>query len=159
METTQPYLAAWPALLTDQDASRYLGLDVAIFKMVAREHDVYPAKITDKEFRWKKRDLDRLVVKLPNDSDYWAASDFGSSVRLNNQTVYAIAKAVRAEIAVSGNVQSEARLVSINDAQHLLGVGRSMVYRLLEDGTLTKKKVGRRTLITRTSIERLLENQ
>jgi excisionase family DNA binding protein len=152
-------VTAWPALLTDQDAGRYLALDIAIFRMVAREHGINPIRVTDSEFRWKKRDLDGLVVKLPQERDYWAASDFGSSVRLNNQTVDAIAKAVRAEIAANANMQSEARLVSISDALHLLGVGRSTVYRLLEDGTLTKKKVGRRTLITRTSIERLLDNQ
>lgn len=159
MEAAQTYIAAWPALLSDQDAARYLSVDTAMFKIAAQEHKIMPVTVGSAERRWKKRDLDLLVGRLAYDEAYLAKSQNASRIKLDNQTVEAIALQIRKEVGDADGPQSRSHLVSISDALDLLGIGRSTVYRLLDNGTLTKKKVGRRTLITRTSIERLLDDQ
>jgi len=45
--------------------------------------------------------------------------------------------------------------VSVDDAARMLGVGRTTVYKLMEDGKLDKIKIGGRTLISVESIRRL----
>ena len=45
--------------------------------------------------------------------------------------------------------------VSIDQAKDLLSVGRTTIYSLLSLGLLTRIKVGRRTLVTLESIQRL----
>lgn len=46
--------------------------------------------------------------------------------------------------------------VSINNASKALGIGRTKIYELINDGTLAAVKIGRRTLITVASIRRLI---
>lgn len=45
--------------------------------------------------------------------------------------------------------------ISINDAAKTLGIGRSLVYTLIRSGELDAVKLGRRTLLTTASINRL----
>lgn len=45
---------------------------------------------------------------------------------------------------------------SIKDATALLGLGRTTIYKLLEQGRLTRIKIGARTLIPATDIHALL---
>jgi len=47
---------------------------------------------------------------------------------------------------------------SINDTAKALGIGRSSVYALLKSGKLDAIKIGRRTLLTTDSIERLAQS-
>ena len=47
--------------------------------------------------------------------------------------------------------------VSINDAAKALGVGRSKIYQLIRSGDLNFVKIGRRSLITVTSIRELVD--
>lgn len=47
--------------------------------------------------------------------------------------------------------------VSISDACHLTGVQRTTVYKLLAEGQLEACAVGRRKLVTRRSIDALIE--
>ncbi|SCY20141.1 DNA binding domain-containing protein, excisionase family [Novosphingobium aromaticivorans] len=47
-------------------------------------------------------------------------------------------------------------LVSINDATKLLGLGRSTIYRLFRERKLDFLKVGRRTLIPASSLEKFV---
>ena len=159
MEKTFTLIATWPTVLTEQDAARYLSLDISHFRQVARELGVIPINLIDDSARWRKRDLDSMVSKLPYMTDYWAKSDAESPVRLDNQTIEAIAKAVRMEMGPSVEPHLLAKLVSIGDTIDLLGVGRTTVYRLIKEGALSKRKIGRRSLITRTSIERLQERE
>ncbi|MCF8483098.1 MAG: helix-turn-helix domain-containing protein [Rhodospirillum sp.] len=51
----------------------------------------------------------------------------------------------------------EAELVSVNGTMALLGIGRTKLYELLNDNTLDSVKIGRRTLVRRTSLRRLTE--
>ena len=48
-------------------------------------------------------------------------------------------------------------LLSISEAARLLGIGRSTLYGLLNNGDLLALKIGARTLIKRTDVEALLE--
>jgi excisionase family DNA binding protein len=49
-------------------------------------------------------------------------------------------------------------LLSIGEAARLLGIGRSTLYGLLNDGDLSGLKIGARTLIRRSDLEALLES-
>jgi excisionase family DNA binding protein len=46
---------------------------------------------------------------------------------------------------------------TINDTCAALGLGRTRIYELLADGSLESARVGRRRLVTRRSIEALVE--
>lgn len=50
----------------------------------------------------------------------------------------------------------EQLLLSINDAADCLGVGRTKIYELVASGDLTLVKLGRKSLITDTSIKGLV---
>ena len=47
-------------------------------------------------------------------------------------------------------------VLSAKEAADLLGVSRSHIFRFLRDGTLTRIKVGGRTLIRRAEVEGLI---
>ena len=49
--------------------------------------------------------------------------------------------------------------VSINDAAKTLGLGRTLIYAMINDGRLDAFKLGRRTLVTTESIRRLADAQ
>jgi len=53
--------------------------------------------------------------------------------------------------------QMEPLAVSINSAAKALGIGRSSIYSLIKEGRLEAIKIGRRTLLTTTSIKRLAQ--
>ena len=49
--------------------------------------------------------------------------------------------------------------LSINEVCKLIGISRRTVYRLIEQGDIKKIKIGSRTLIKRSALNRLLENK
>ena len=49
-------------------------------------------------------------------------------------------------------------LYSIPDTVEAIGLSRAMIYELIRDGELTVTKVGRRTFITRTELERFVNS-
>lgn len=51
----------------------------------------------------------------------------------------------------------EAKLLSISDTAKVLGVGRSKLYALINEGSLETVTVGRRRLVVVASIERFVE--
>ncbi|WP_298018583.1 helix-turn-helix domain-containing protein [uncultured Parasphingopyxis sp.] len=51
----------------------------------------------------------------------------------------------------------EPKLLSIADTAKVLGVGRSKLYAVINDGDLDTVTVGRRRLVTVASIERFVE--
>ena len=53
----------------------------------------------------------------------------------------------------------EALLISITDAAKALSVGRTSIYELIRSGQLQTRKMGRRRLITATSLRRLVDGQ
>lgn len=48
--------------------------------------------------------------------------------------------------------------VSVNDAARALGLGRTSIYALINDGRLEARKLGRRTLVTTQSIRALIDS-
>ena len=46
--------------------------------------------------------------------------------------------------------------VSVDDARQAIGIGKTKLYELINDGTLKTLKVGRRTLVTTASIHALV---
>lgn len=59
-------------------------------------------------------------------------------------------------MATTKERKKNCRLVSIKKTGSLLGIGRSSVYKLINEKRVVKVKVGRRTLITFASIEALV---
>lgn len=53
----------------------------------------------------------------------------------------------------------EAIAISISEAARALGVGRTSVYNLINEGRLETFKLGRRTLVKTASIRRLVEGE
>ena len=49
--------------------------------------------------------------------------------------------------------------VSINDAAHALGLGRTSIYAMIADGRLEAFKLGRRRLVKAESIRQLIAAQ
>jgi excisionase family DNA binding protein len=49
--------------------------------------------------------------------------------------------------------------ISVNHAAKALGVGRSSIYGLMKEGRIEAFKVGRRTLLTTASINRLASGE
>ena len=47
--------------------------------------------------------------------------------------------------------------LSINDTARAIGIGRTKLYQLINDGELEAVKIGRRTLVKTASIQSLLE--
>jgi excisionase family DNA binding protein len=67
--------------------------------------------------------------------------------------------AIRAEIAASrGGEPQPDRLLSVPDAAHRIGVGRSMLYEEIAAGRLRSMKVGRRRLIPQGAISDYIRN-
>jgi excisionase family DNA binding protein len=50
-------------------------------------------------------------------------------------------------------------LHSVSDACALLGIGRTTLYALLNDGSLEARKVGRRTFLTQKSLQVFIESR
>jgi len=50
-------------------------------------------------------------------------------------------------------------LHSVNDACALLGIGRTTLYALLNDGSLDARKVGGRTFLTQKSLQMFIESR
>ena len=50
----------------------------------------------------------------------------------------------------------ERLLLRINDASHAIGLGRTKIYALIQSGKLKVVRIGGRTLIERSEIERLI---
>ena len=49
-------------------------------------------------------------------------------------------------------------LLSIAEAQRVLGVGRTTIYRLIGEGQLPAVKVGRRTLISESQVQHFIQS-
>jgi excisionase family DNA binding protein len=57
----------------------------------------------------------------------------------------------------SVTAKSQPILVSIEDTQKILSLGRSSIYELLAEGSLRSVKLGKRKLVLQSSIEELVE--
>ena len=48
--------------------------------------------------------------------------------------------------------------VTIPEAAEMIGIGRSSIYKLFDEGKLTPRKMGKRTLILVEDLKRFVEN-
>jgi excisionase family DNA binding protein len=55
------------------------------------------------------------------------------------------------------NRQPEPIAYTVNDACRVLGLGRTFLYQMINDGRLEARKIGKRTLITAVSLHRLVD--
>lgn len=125
------------------------------FLQIASSFDLPCVQIDGQSALWRKQDLDRVIKKLPNASARHLSVPERRIVRLDPSQIEAIADAVAMRVDRIGT-RSESRLVSISDATAILGVGRSTIYKLINEGALQTKRIGRRTLVPRSELERML---
>ena len=136
-------------------ASRYLSVDEGIFSDIAVRWDVSPVEIGTETRRWRKTDLDKLIKRLPADTIWRGRQGKPRNLEIDKAVIEKLAAAVARRLENHKPARRPA-LVSISDATNLLGVGRSTVYRLIENGGLNSRKIGRRTLIPMADIDRIL---
>ena len=156
MENVQSIVLGWPALMKFETASQYLSLDSRTFEKVTSRYSIYPVIVEQEETRWRKTDLDKLIRRLPRDSTFGSLDSNERILSLDENSLKVLGSVISDQLD-SAKSQKVSRLVSINETAELMGVGRSSVYRLIESGSLTKVKIGRRTLIERSSIYLLLK--
>ncbi|EDL47679.1 hypothetical protein ED21_22378 [Erythrobacter sp. SD-21] len=97
-----------------------------------------------------------MIKKLPSASSELMLDQPVRLFQLESSQVEAIADDVVRRLD-RHEAKSESKLVSINEATAILGIGRSSVYRMTTEGTLETRKIGRRTLILRSDLEAILE--
>lgn len=148
-------IEGWPALMTTEMAARYMSIGEDPFLQFASTFDLPCVQIDGLSARWRKQDLDRVIKKLPTASARHLSDPERRIVRLDNAQIEAIADAVAKQIDGQAT-NSESKLVSISDATAILGVGRSTIYKLINEGALKTKRIGRRTLVPRSDLDRML---
>lgn len=158
MTNSGSLVEGWPALMSTEMAARYVSVDEAMLLRIASRFDVPLVEIEDLPVRWRKQDLDRLIKKLPSASSKIMSDQPARLFQLESSQVEAIADAVARRLN-RHEAKSESKLVSINEATAILGIGRSSVYRMITEGTLDTRKIGRRTLILRSDLEAILDGQ
>jgi len=60
---------------------------------------------------------------------------------------------------MSGHQPVEPICVRVNDAAHMIGIGRTKLYELISSGELEVVKIGKATRITTASLHRLVERR
>jgi excisionase family DNA binding protein len=152
MASERTLIEGWPTLMITSMAAHYLSLDEDTFSAIAIRNGVRPVEVTLGEVRWKRSDLDGLVRRLPSVQQPYRAQR--AVVELGEETVAQIAAAISNHL--SGRPTYDHRgMVSIKETIEMLGVGRSTIYRLIGEGQLQTRHIGRRTLVSRASIDAL----
>lgn len=136
----------WPALMSTEMATRYLSVEEARFIELVNRFKTPAVEAGDTSIRWRRLDLDRLIKQLPSVAGLPTLTQPAYTVRLQEAHVEAIANAVAQRLEREPTVSGR-KLVSIREAGTILGLGRSSVYRMIEDGRLKTTKIGRRTLV------------
>lgn len=143
-------------MMSTEMAARYLSVDEEILHRLVARFQTSVVQIDDLPVRWRKPDLDRLIRKLP----LIDASSIGGRqprlFKLEPPQIEAIAEAI-AKRTQRTSPGPQGKLVSINEAAEMLGIGRSSIYRMITEGNLETRKIGRRRLILRADIQAILE--
>ena len=156
MADPDKFSTGWPALMSSETAARYLSVDEqTLFRLADQFHN--PAiEIEGLSIRWRRQDLDRLIKKLPLVSPSAREANRPRLLKLDGSQLNEIAEQVARRIERT-QPNTTAKLVSINDACAILGLGRTSVYGMLKDGTLQARRIGRRTLLLREELEAILD--
>lgn len=145
----------WPALMSTEMAARYISVGEDVFLQLASAFDLPCVEVEGLSARWRKQDLDRLTKKLPTTSARHLSDPGKRFFRLDQSQVEAIADAVARQLDRHGT-RTESKLVSIGEAIAILGVGRSTIYKMISEGALQTRRIGRRTLIPRSELDAIL---
>lgn len=149
-------IEGWPALLTHEMAARYLSLEAAAFDGAVEQFRVWPVEPVSGCTRWRRSDLDRLVKRLATKSlkPLQAEAD-GQVIRLDRETLQQLGNLVSRQLAsqVAGTAGD---YLTIRDVTAEFSISRSGIYKLISEGKLEAKHLGRRTLIKRADIMALL---
>lgn len=134
-------------------AALYLSVDHSTFRRLALDHSIDAIDVGLEAPRWRKVDLDRLTRRLPTIP---SLPDIARADRrlMSDADIDTLATAVAKRVATN-EPRGTPELFSIKDAGRLLGLGQSTVYRLISERQLEVRRIGRRTLITKATIERL----
>lgn len=150
-------LEGWPALLTHEMAARYLSLDGATFTAVAEQFRIYPVAPAPGCERWRRSDLDRMIRRL--DTKPLVSTKSSSStheISLDRDTVRQLADVIEQGLRGYGGRPS-GEYLSIRDVVAEFSISRSSVYKLIGTGKIEVRRLAGRTLIIRSSVEKLLK--
>ncbi|MBX7540326.1 helix-turn-helix domain-containing protein [Qipengyuania sp. GH29] len=142
--------------MSTEIAARYLSVDEQTLLRLADQFNNPAIEIEGLSIRWRKQDLDRLIKKLPLVSPSVGEGDRPRLLKLDSSQLNEIAEQVARRIE-RAQPNTTAKLLSINDACAILGLGRTSVYRMIKDGALQARRIGRRTLILREELEAILD--
>jgi len=150
--------SGWPALLSSELACRYLSLESAAFLRLADRWGIMPVDVEDGAHLWCRSDLGNLVRRLPT-VDVRSDTSGQSTVRMHPNDLDRLVKAVAAllEARMPAQIGPGADLLSIPSVARQLGIGRTTVYRMIGEEGLDVRKIGRRTMITAASVNRVIE--
>lgn len=156
MTQVRNLIEGWPALMSTEMAARYLTIEEEKLIDLASQFDAQVVELDSGAVRWRRQDLDRLIKRLPLVSNRRPAPRPASLVRLDPTQLEALAEAVALRLERKVPV-ADRKLVSIREAGSFLGIGRSTIYRMINDGELVTRRIGRRTLIQMESVQAILQ--
>ena len=93
------------------------------------------------------------VAGNPHTATAPAAADLAARLDAALNELASIAREVRALDIAGTPLAPEPLLLSPEEAAGVLGVGRTTIYRLIDEGTLRRMLIGRRSLIPRADID------
>jgi excisionase family DNA binding protein len=154
---SQPVAMGWPALLSLEHACRYLSLEGAEYLSLVREWGVSPVE-TGNKLMWRLSDLNSLVKRLPVATGAFDQLGQPKPVQLDRATIELLAEAIATRLHPGGGLpgQNKPPLLAIKEAARQLGLGRTKVNQMIDEGILQAKRIGRRKLVTQNSIQALL---
>lgn len=137
-------------------AARYLSLDQITFNGVTRQFRIAPVEPAPGSIRWRKSDLDRLAKKIEPVPQPTRSPDAASAmINLDPHSLRQLADLIVRQLGADcGGLNGE--FLTIKETCQLLKSSRAKVYQLIGERALEVKHVGRRTLITRASIDAFL---
>lgn len=152
-------VAPWPALLSLEDACRYLSLDNRAFLALADRWRVEAVAVDGSQTMWRTRDLDALLRRLPTSKLTPVCEHGWQPAELSNASIDRIVHAISAYLGSNHLARpNKPLLVSIKEACTQLGISRTRVYEMIKNGSLSVRRIGRRTLVTQQSIEALFNH-
>jgi excisionase family DNA binding protein len=147
----------WPAALTLDQACRYLSIELQGFGALMDRSRILPVDLGDGQPRWRRFDLDSLLKRLPVLPQSTPASGT-ATITLDRKTIDEIVSAIRTSLPSSDALDTPRTggVASIKGAIKQLGLSRTTLYKMIADGTLEVRKIGKRTLVLQDSIDRLI---
>jgi excisionase family DNA binding protein len=137
-------------------AAGYLSVDENSFQKIARANDLRPVDLGLELERWRRSDLDRVISKLPSVEHgmRMAAQQAAAPSHASISEADLDRIATRLQARTGPNLP---QACTIRQTAEALGIGRSTVYRLINEGKLTPKRIAGRVVIRRSEIDQFLD--